>query len=290
MIELPLRIESVANKRRAWSEAEVAALRALYAFSDGPINLEGFAASLGRDKANVCRKARTLGLTNQRRRKVEERKPTRKHASDEAARAAIGAATRARFAAGGHPRGATGLKHTIETRAAISEKSKAAWRDPDSGHHSEARRQQASDRMHARNLRREVDEPYSRTRGGKRADLGGVYFRSAWEANYARFLNMLVAKGEIAGWAFEPKTFTFDHIKRGSRSYTPDFRVDLNGGGHEWHEVKGWMDAKSKTKLARMGRCYPSERVIVIDAKWFRSANKTLASLIPGWERGTVRS
>lgn len=130
---------------------------------------------------------------------------------------------------------------------------------------------------------------YSRSRGGKRDDLGGIYFRSAWEANYARYLNYLKGRGEIAGWQFEPKTFTFDAIKRGTRAYTPDFLVHLTGGGHEWHEVKGWMDAKSKTRIARFARYYPSEKLVVVDAAWFRSANKTLSAIVPGWERGTVR-
>ena len=125
---------------------------------------------------------------------------------------------------------------------------------------------------------------YSRTRGGKREDLGGVYFRSAWEANYARYLNLLVVRGEIAGWAFEPKTFEFTKIKRGTRAYTPDFRVDLVGGGHEWHEVKGWMDDKSKTRLARFARYYPEEKLILIDSKWFASANKMLGRMLPYWE------
>jgi len=144
-------------------------------------------------------------------------------------------------------------------------------------------------------LRRIVDGKmntggYSRTRGGKRDDLGGLYFRSAWEANYARYLNFLVSKGEIVGWAFEPRTFEFEKIKRGTRAYTPDFRVDLVGGGHEWHEVKGWMDEKSKTRLARFARYFPAEKLIVIDQAWFKSASKTIARMLPNWEGGTVHA
>jgi len=290
MIELPLRIESCANKRRAWDEAELAELRAAYVNAEGPVDLAGLAERLGRDKANVCRKARALGLTNQSRAKVEQRKPTRKHSTEAEARAAIGEATRARIAAQGHPRGAAGMRHSPEALAEISRKSRASWRDPTSGHHSEGRRQKASDRLVERIVAGEMRQGYTRSRGGRRDDLGGIYFRSAWEANYARYLNLLMAKGEILGWAFEPKTFTFERIKRGTRAYTPDFRIDLAGGGHEWHEVKGWMDAKSKTRLARMARYFPDERVVVVDAKWFKAANKTLAGLIPGWERGTVHA
>ena len=33
--------------------------------------------------------------------------------------------------------------------------------------------------------------------GGKREDLGGLYVRSAWEANYCRYLSWLIEQGEI---------------------------------------------------------------------------------------------
>lgn len=162
------------------------------------------------------------------------------------------------------------------------------WRDQNSGINSESARQQRSDNLLKRIAAGEMRQGYSRTRGGKRDDLEGMYFRSAWEANYARYLNFLLAKGDIAGWEFECKTFIFEKIKRGTRAYTPDFRVLFHDGRHEWHEVKGWMDAKSKTRLDRMARYFPEERIIVIDGKWFKAANRTLPAIIKGWERGTV--
>lgn len=45
------------------------------------------------------------------------------------------------------------------------------------------------------------------------------------------------------------------------------------------------MDPKSQTRLDRMRRYYPEETIVVIDATWFRSATKTIASLLPHWER-----
>lgn len=119
--------------------------------------------------------------------------------------------------------------------------------------------------------------------GGKREDLGGRYFRSAWEANYCRYLNFLVAQQSIAGWEYEPQTFVFHGVTRGEISYTPDFKVFDFDGSHEWHEVKGWMDAKSKAKLNRMAKFYPDERIIVIGKDEYKAVKKW-ASLIPGWE------
>jgi len=126
---------------------------------------------------------------------------------------------------------------------------------------------------------------YSRCRGGKREDIkGGCYFRSSWEANYARYLTWLENKGEILKWEYEPQTFYFEAIKRGTRSYTPDFKVFFKNT-YEVQEVKGWMDQPSKTKLKRMNKYFPEEEVIVIGEAWFRSANKTIGKIISGWER-----
>jgi hypothetical protein len=122
--------------------------------------------------------------------------------------------------------------------------------------------------------------------GGRRDDLGGRYFRSRWEANYARFLNFRQARGEISGWEYEPKEFEFPGVKRGCMRYKPDFRVILLDGSHVWHEVKGWMDAKSGTRMKRMAKFFPEEEVVIIDAPWFKSAGKLLSGVVPGWEFG----
>lgn len=126
----------------------------------------------------------------------------------------------------------------------------------------------------------------SRGKGGKRADLGGLYVRSAWEANYARYLNWLVAQDVIKAWEYEPDTFWFLHIKRGTRSYTPDFKIHNNDGSVEYHEVKGWMTPKSKTQLKRMARYHPDVKVIIVDADAYRAIARQAKRLIPRWETG----
>jgi hypothetical protein len=77
-------------------------------------------------------------------------------------------------------------------------------------------------------------------KGGFREDLG-LYVRSAWEANWARYLTWLVSLGEIRKWEYEPETFEFP-IRKGSRFYTPDFRVVNRDETVEYHEVKGYLD------------------------------------------------
>lgn len=111
------------------------------------------------------------------------------------------------------------------------------------------------------------------------------YFRSAWEANYARYLQFLLEKKQIADWKHEPETFWFEKIKRGCRSYLPDFRVIETNGSVVYHEVKGWMDDRSKTKIKRMGIYFPQIKLLVIDSKSYKEIEKKISAFIKDWER-----
>ncbi len=95
------------------------------------------------------------------------------------------------------------------------------------------------------------------------------YFRSRWEAKYAKHLAFLKKIKDIQDWEHEPQTFWFEGIKRGVVSYLPDFKVIKNDGTHYWVEVKGFMDKKSATKLKRMKKYFPNEEVKLIDKRWF---------------------
>lgn len=120
-------------------------------------------------------------------------------------------------------------------------------------------------------------------RGGRREDLDNRYFRSSWEANWARYLNWLQDKGQIERWEFEVDTFEFP-VKRGNRFYTPDFKVFLPDGSFRYEEVKGWMTPGCKTKLKRMGIYYPQLKIVVIDRAAYSSVAKTMKPLLPCWE------
>jgi len=97
------------------------------------------------------------------------------------------------------------------------------------------------------------------------------YYRSQWEANYARYLEWLRLKGKIEFWEHEPKTFWFEEIKRGVRSYLPDFRVTELNGDIVYHEVKGYMDSRSHTKIKRMAKYFPKVKLIVIGRKEYNA-------------------
>lgn len=122
-------------------------------------------------------------------------------------------------------------------------------------------------------------KPGWREVGGRR-----IYFRSKAEANYGRYLQWLKDQGQIKGWEHENKTFWFEEIKRGVRSYLPDFEVTENNGSVAYHEVKGWMDPRSKTKLKRMIIYHPNVKIVLIEQKFFSQNGKKLNGLVPGWE------
>lgn len=114
--------------------------------------------------------------------------------------------------------------------------------------------------------------------------IGGqkFYARSRWECNVAAYLQFLKEKGKIFLWEHEPRTFWFLAIKRGVRSYLPDFRVVNNDGSHYWIETKGFWDSKSKTKVARMRKYYPEEVLKIIGPDEY-AAICTWSSIIPDW-------
>lgn len=118
---------------------------------------------------------------------------------------------------------------------------------------------------------------------GKRDDLG-IYVRSTWEANYARYLNWLVKLKEILSWKYENKTFEFP-VKKGTRFYTPDFEVLTKNNVIEYHEVKGYMTQKGQTALNRMRKYYPQIKIIMVQKKEYEAIAK-IKNLIDGWERG----
>jgi hypothetical protein len=115
--------------------------------------------------------------------------------------------------------------------------------------------------------------------GGKR-----LYARSKWEANYACYLEFLKQNNKIKEWFHEPKTWWFEGIKRGVCSFKPDFEATLLDDTFLVIEVKGYMDAKSKTKLTRMAKYYPQVKVKLVDKDWFKLNTKILKPIVKGWQ------
>ena len=112
-------------------------------------------------------------------------------------------------------------------------------------------------------------------------DKDPIYFRSSWEYYYALFLAKLKQEGKIKDFFHEPKCFWFENIKRGVRSYLPDFCILHLNGSEEWVETKGLMDSKSITKMKRMAKYYPEVNIRLVGSDWFKQNLKACKALEP---------
>lgn len=260
----------VEMKNKVFSEQEKKTLSERYNQHASNGTLAELAKEMGRTKFFICRQARELGLTDKGRKKPYL-----------AEKSSIN--TKKWILENGHPRGALGMRHTKEAKEAISEKSLANWS------------KMTDEDKDARSLKILKTKEKNGTQLTERnnvswkagwRDIGGIpkYYRSRWEANYANYLQWLKEKGQILTWKHEPKTFWFGEIKRGCVSYLPDFLVTELDGTEAYHEVKGWMDDRSKTKIKRMAKYYPEVKLIVIDSKGYASLRKSVQGIVPGWE------
>lgn len=258
------------SKKKEFTNQQIKEIKNIYkTMVRGDGKLDAFCQKHEKDKANVCRFAKKLGLTNKHRKKVSPVLSKK-----------ISRSIKAYIKDKGHPQGMKGKTHTDKTKVVLSNKSKEMWNDPHSYVNTQEYRQIVSDRMSLRQSNGAYKNPYSRCHQGK-YDINGklIFFRSSWEANYALYLDFLIKQKEIIEWEFEPDTFWFE-IKRGVRSYKPDFKVQLPDGSIQYHEVKGWMDSKSKTKLKRMAKYYPEINIILIDAPVYKDIKNKLGKML----------
>jgi len=270
--------------RKFWTETDLEVLELYYAASDpSTFSLRDAAKVLGRTEAAIALKASKMGYTMPRGKRVfssahkeniavaqtermknpVEREKLRQHAIQGHAKY-------------GHPRGMLGKHHGQAAKDAIS------------AYHT------------GKKIPRERVEKAMRTKAANGTlfpprlgcswkagwvEIGGqkFYARSRWEANYGRYLEWLKTQGQIKAWRHEPTTFWFPNIKRGCVSYLPDFEVTANG--IEFHEVKGWMDSRSKTKIRRMAKYHPQVVLKVIDGPKYKALAKQVSGIVPDWAK-----
>ena len=281
---ISLRLKEVGHNTRAaqyFSDAEKEKISSLYKNSDfETFDLEKIARELGRSKIAVCRIAGVLGLTIQGR-------------STKKVVAAGRAGGIGKWSKRPHPRGALGMVHTNETIEAVSRAAKRMWsthKTFEIGLMSPEARDKRSKMMSERAVNRPARSAYSRCKAGYRDDLGEIYFRSSWEANYARYLNLLQRMRIVEKWEYEPKTFWFDGVRRGTMSYRPDFCVTYrNEKVSEYVEIKGWVLPKDRTKWKRMAQYHPDIKLVVVGKKQYRNIERKWSSALPGWEHGRAK-
>ena len=105
-------------------------------------------------------------------------------------------------------------------------------------------------------------------RHGYREDIG-LYVRSSWEANVARFFKFM-----HLDYQYEPEQFEIL-----SGVYIPDFRVDGT-----YIEVKGWMRDDARQKIEEFRSTYPSKSLVLIDQEMYRHIEREFRTRIPEWE------
>jgi uncharacterized protein DUF1064/NUMOD3 motif-containing protein len=296
----------------AWTEKDDAALRNYYETTpDAIFSIAVIARQLGRTFAATALRASRTGLSRPRN---EPRSFSDTHIANSITAQKKRASEHpgklfniAEYMAG-KPNGFKGESHVEKCRNAISERAKE-WhkshphpRGMLGKTHTEATREAISKAHKGKVVPRERVERQMKTRLAKYGtlsprvhrgtswkagwvEIGGqrFYARSLWEANYARYLEWQKQRGEIKSWEHEPTTFWFKGVKRGCVSYLPDFKVATHDGTQEYHEVKGWMDAASKTKIRRMAKYFPTVKLIVIDSSRYKSLAKTCRNIVPGW-------
>lgn len=297
-LELDLRLAQVRQKistlglaknQYKWRDDEERMLIDAYLNCDFAyeLMLNDLSKKLNRLKTNVCRKAKSLGLTNNSRLKIPpENKKIRKpmFESKEDLSKHISNRMKEQIEKNGHPRGALGMKHTEENKQKQSIRVKARM----DAMTSEQKSEMSLKAQKTKEVNGSNNMPRHKTtwKGGWR-EIGGKrkFFRSRWEANYAHYLEYLKTNNKITEWLHEPETFWFEGVKRGAVSYLPDFKVTNLDGSYEYHEVKGWMDDRSKTKLKRMAKYHPDVKLILVDVKVYEPLEKQMIPLIPEWEK-----
>lgn len=254
-----------------FTEKDFDRLRAEYSLHASEGTLDKLAASMGRTAQFIARKARILGLTNPKRSKAFLKDISRFNMLRW-------------LSENEHPRGMLGKKHSAAAKAMIAESSAKRWRDMTREEKAEAiKSQQLGRGLKGTKTRGRIETTWK----GAWREIDGQkhFFRSRWEANYARVLGYWRENGVIAGWDHEPKTFTFDTAKKGGPyTYLPDFLVKLADGREEYHEVKGWMDRKSVAKLRRMRLYHPDVTLVLVDKDSYKELSTEYATKLEGWE------
>ena len=111
----------------------------------------------------------------------------------------------------------------------------------------------------------------SRGKSGKREDLKDQYFRSTWEANFARILNL-----QDITWEYEHKIYKLKTI-----SYTPDFWLPVE---QRYVELKGWMNERSQRQIDEFRELYPNIELEVIEREQYEKLKLQFKSRLPLWE------
>ena len=107
----------------------------------------------------------------------------------------------------------------------------------------------------------------------KRKDLNNQFFRSKWEANFARVLNYWKIP-----WEYEKTRFDL-----GDCTYCPDFKIyDVEP---YFVEVIGFFDDIHKNKLSLLQKMHPNEKIQIISSAEYKDLKDKFSTIIENWEK-----
>lgn len=147
------------------------------------------------------------------------------------------------------------------------------------------------DRLNSINFLRKFDEKENQVKtlestdqeeGWRSFGKQCLWFNSKWEANYARYLEMLTVCDVFVKWFYKPCAFS---IKSKRDEYSPTFKIFRKDGSHFWVEIgdtKTDSNLWKKTLYFKME--YPEETLIFPDRDWFKDNIEMLKGFIPNWE------
>jgi len=120
----------------------------------------------------------------------------------------------------------------------------------------------------SKRIRTGKEKNFTNGNGYFRKDLN-CYFRSNWEANFARICELNGQK-----WEYEPKTF----ILESGKTYTPDFKID-----DVYYEIKGRWIGDAKQKFNDFCKQYNTCKIVLIDGIMYKNLKEKYKNHI-NWE------
>ena len=110
---------------------------------------------------------------------------------------------------------------------------------------------------------------------GFRPDLNN-FFRSGWEANFARILNY-----NKIDWEYEYKRFDLIDSIYCPDFYLPEFECYI--------EVQGYVREKKNKNLKKMVEQYPEIKLFILDAEGYSQLENKFSLVVQNWENGGTK-
>lgn len=115
---------------------------------------------------------------------------------------------------------------------------------------------------------------------------------SNYEYDYALYLDHIYRSSEIAGWVRNRTPFYFTEPvlipgkkRHYQRFYIPDFLVFNLDGTYEIHEVKGWMNDRSRAIIDQFKKDFPTLIYKIIEKDDILALQSEFADKLWGWAK-----